>query len=116
VSWRIPTGAPYVSSLVLYDGLLYMATEKGIASAIDPATGGRVWRKRLGGVFAASPVAGDGKVYLTAESGDIFVLRAGPEGETLAQNPLGERTLASPAISNGHIFIRTDQHLIRIGP
>ena len=114
VSWRVPTGAPYVSSLLYYDGLLYMATETGIATAIDPATGERVWRTRLGGVFTASPVAGDGKVYFVAENGDTFVLKAGPEGELLAQNPLGERSLASPAISDGHLFIRTDEHLIRI--
>lgn len=116
VDWIVPTGAPYVSSLLYYDGLLYMATEKGIATAIDPATGDRVWRKRLGGVFTASPVAGDGKVYLVAESGDTFVLKAGPEGDLLARNPLGERSLASPALSGGQIFIRTDHHLVRIGP
>lgn len=115
VKWRVPTGAPYVSSLVYYDGLLYMATEKGIATAIDPTTGERVWRKRLGGVFTASPVAGDGKIYFLAESGDVFVVKAGTEGDVLAQNSLGERSLASPAISEGHIFIRTDEHLIRIG-
>lgn len=114
VSWRVPTGAPYVSSLLYYEGLLYMATEKGIASAVDPATGERLWRKRLGGVFSASPVGGDSRVYFLAESGDTFVFKAGPEGDLVAQNSLGERTLASPAFSGGHIFIRTDRHLVKI--
>lgn len=115
VEWQVPTGAPYVSSLLHYQGLLYMASERGIATAVDPRTGEKVWRKRLGGVFTASPVAGDGKVYLLAESGDTFVVKAGFEGQVLALNPLGERALASPAISGGHIFVRTDHHLIRIG-
>ncbi len=62
VSWRVPTGAPYVSSLVLYEGLLYMGGENGIVSAVDAGNGQRVWQERIGGVFTASPIAGDGKV------------------------------------------------------
>ena len=92
-----------------------MATEQGIATAVDPATGERVWRQRLGGAFTSSPVAGDGKVYFTNEGGETVVLEAGPEGKVLARNTLGERVIASPAISDGQIFMRTDEHLVRIG-
>ena len=115
ILWRSPTRAPYISSLLLYDGLLYMATELGIVSATDATDGALVWRARLDGVFTASPVAADGHVYLLGESGETFVLAAGREPTVVARNPLGERTLASPAISNGRIFIRTDDHLIAIG-
>ena len=112
--WHVPTGAPYVSSLVHYDGLLYMASELGIVTCIDAKTGEMVWRERLGGFYSASPAAGDGKIYLVGETGDTLVLKAGRKPEVLAKNSLGEQCLASPAISNGQIFIRTDRSLFSI--
>jgi outer membrane protein assembly factor BamB len=114
VVWRTPTGAPYVSSLVYYDGLIYMASELGIVTCIDAATGEHVWRERLGGFYSASPVAGDGKIYLVSETGETIVLRAGRKPEVLARNSLGEQTIASPAISGGQIYIRTDRNLYAI--
>ncbi len=114
MKWHVPTGAPYVSSLLYYDGLIYMATETGIASCVDATNGKLLWRERLGGVFSASPVAADGKVYLINEGGDAFVLQAGRELKILHRNKIGERTLASPAISSGRLFLRTDEHLIAI--
>ena len=115
VRWRIPTGAPYISSPLYYRGLVYFANENGIVSAIDAETGETVWRERLGGVFTASPLAGDGKVYLLDETGRAVVLEAGRTFQILAQNELAERTLASPAVAGGQIFIRTDEHLFCIG-
>jgi hypothetical protein len=115
VLWNVPTGAPYVSSIVQYNGLIYMATDNGILSIADAKTGSRVWQGRVEGVFSASPVAGDGKVYLLAESGETIVLRAGPGAEIIARNSIGERSLASMAISDGRLFIRTDEHLVAIG-
>jgi outer membrane protein assembly factor BamB len=92
-----------------------MATEQGIATAVEAGTGERVWRQRLGGAFTSSPVAGDGKVYFTNEAGETVVVGADREGKILARNALGERVVGSPAISNGQIFMRTDEHLVRIG-
>ena len=115
VTWRIDTGAPYVSSLVHYNGLLYMAGDVGVLSAIDAKTGTRVWQERTGGVFTASPVAADGKIYLLSEDGQTIVLAAGPKPRVLARNRLNARQLASPAISGGRIFIRTDDAVIAIG-
>jgi outer membrane protein assembly factor BamB len=92
-----------------------MATETGIASCIDAATGKTLWKERFGGVFSASPVAAAGRVYLVNEAGETFVLQAGRELKILHKNVLAERTLASPAISGGRIFLRTDEHLIAIG-
>jgi len=115
VVWNVATGAPYIASLVYAEGLLYMANDVGIVTAVDAATGERVWQERLGGVYSASPVAADGKVYLVSETGETIVLRAGRKAEVLARNDIGERTLASPAISQGRLFIRTDDHLFCIG-
>ncbi len=116
VRWSVPTGAPYVSSLVYYDGLVYMASDVGVVSAVDAGSGQRVWQERIAGIFTASPVAGDGKIYLPSETGDTIVLAAGREPRVLARNPLGERTAASPAVAHGRIFLRTDAHLVAVGP
>jgi outer membrane protein assembly factor BamB len=115
VQWLVPTGAPYVSSLVLYQGLIYMANDAGVASCFDAKTGEKVWQARTEGIFSASPVAGDGKVYLISETGETIVLKAGREFQVLARNDLGERIVASPAISNGQLFIRTDGYVFCIG-
>jgi outer membrane protein assembly factor BamB len=115
VLWRVDTGGPYVSSLVHYNGLLYMAGDVGVLSAIDAKSGQRVWQERTGGVFTASPVAADGKVYLLSEDGQAFVLAAGNPPKVLARNRLTARQLASPAISGGRIFIRTDDAVIAVG-
>ena len=114
VVWRVPTRAPYISSIVFQDGLVFMATERGIASVVDGANGETLWRERLGGVFTASPVVAENHVYLLNEHGEMFVMKAGREPEIVARNSLDERTLASPAVSEGSLFIRTDEHLFRI--
>lgn len=115
VVWHVPTGSPYVSSLVHYDGLLYMAGDVGVITCVDAKTGAPVWRERLGGVYTASPVAADGKIYLPSESGETIVLRAGRTPQVLARNQIDGRVLASPAIAGGRIFIRTDDHVVAIG-
>jgi outer membrane protein assembly factor BamB len=115
VDWTAPNGGSYVPSLVHYDGLIYLTNEIGIVSCLDAATGERVWRHRLGAVFFASPVAGDGKVYFVGETGETFVLKAGRTPELLATNDLGERFLASPAIAGGRLFLRSDRTLFAVG-
>jgi outer membrane protein assembly factor BamB len=115
LQWRIPNGASYVPSILHYQGLIYMTNEVGVVTCADAATGQRLWQGRLDGVFFASPVAGDGKVYLVSETGETFVLRAGRKQEVLARNPLDERFLASPAISDGRLFLRGDGVLLAIG-
>jgi hypothetical protein len=112
--WHVETGAPYTSSIVHHDGLLYMATEMGIVSCIDAKTGERVWRERLGGIYSASPVLADGKIYLASENGETLVLRPGRTPQVLAKNKLDMRVIASPAISDGKIFIRGDRQLVAI--
>jgi outer membrane protein assembly factor BamB len=114
ILWRVPSGASYVPSILYYDGLIYVTNEVGIVTCVDAETGKQVWRERLDGIFFASPVAGDGKIYLVSETGETFVLKAGREAKILATNDLGERFLASPAISGGRLFLRSDGTLFCI--
>ncbi len=113
--WEVPTGAPYVSSLVYASGLIYMANDVGAITVVDAGSGQKIWQERLGGVFSASPVAADGKIYFVSETGETIVMRAGREPAVIARNDLGERTIASLAVSNGQLFIRSDDRLFCIG-
>ena len=115
VVWESGTGAPYISSLVYDAGLIYMATDVGGVTVVDAKTGQRVSQQRVEGVFSASPVAADGKIYFVSETGETIVMQSGPSPTVLARNDLGERAIASPAISNGQIFIRTDDHIFCVG-
>jgi outer membrane protein assembly factor BamB len=113
--WRVPTGAPYVSSLLYYDGVVYMANDVGVLTAVDAASGERIWQERVDGVFSASPVAGGGHIYFLSEGGETIVVKAGRAPQIVARNALGERAVASPALSNGQVFIRTDGSVFAIG-
>jgi outer membrane protein assembly factor BamB len=115
VVWRAPGGGSYVPSLVYYDGLLYLTNDVGVLTCADAKTGKRVWQARLDGVFFASPVAADGKVYFVSQTGETVVVKAGRKPEILARNDLGERLVASPAIAGGRIFLRSDARLFAIG-
>ncbi len=108
IKWRIAGGASYVPSILQYEGLLYVTNEIGIVTCARADSGASVWRLRLGGIFFASPVAGDGKIYLISETGETIVLRAGLQPKILARSDLGERFIASPAISNGRLYLRGD--------
>jgi outer membrane protein assembly factor BamB len=116
IEWRADSGASYVPSLVYYDGLVYVTNEVGVVTCADARTGERVWRQRLNGIFFASPVAADGKIYMVSETGETFVMRAGRTPEVLATNDLGERFIASPAVSGGRLFLRSDRNLFAVGP
>ena len=115
VVWQVNTGAPYISSLVYDAGLLYMANDVGAITVVDAKSGEKVWQERVDGIFSASPVAADGKIYFVSETGETIVLRSGREPRILARNDLGERLIASPAISNGQIFIRSDDRIYCVG-
>jgi outer membrane protein assembly factor BamB len=74
-----------------------------------------VWQQRLEGVFSASPVAADGKIYFVSENGETLVMKAGRSPELLARNDLGVRSVASPAVAGGQIFLRSDNEIFCIG-
>ncbi len=115
VAWRVPTGGPYVSSLVHYQGVIYMSTDNGILSAFDAANGQRLWQERVGGTFSASPIAGDGKIYFVSEGGETIVIKAGRTFEVVSRNQLDGHFVASPAAGNGKVFLRADDRLFAVG-
>ena len=117
IEWRKSRGGPYVVSPIYYRGYLYVLSELGIIECIEGKTGNRAWKKRIRGRFSACPVAADGKIYCVSEDGLTYVLKPGAEFEVLAQNSLeGEKgCMGTPAISQGNIFIRSDEHLICVG-
>ena len=107
--WRNQQSVAYIPSPVLYEGVLYMVKD-GIVSSMDPQTGEVHKRGRLtkgSTKVYASPVAADGKIYFATLDGQVAVVAAGPEWEVLAMNDLGEEIHASPAIVDGHLFVRT---------
>lgn len=117
IAWSKKRGGPYMSTPVVYGDYLYVCSMQGIVACYNAKTGERLYQQRLGegGAYTASPVAADGKVYFTSEDGDVFVVKAGPKYELLATNAIGEVCMASPAISDGMIFVRAEHHLFAIG-
>jgi outer membrane protein assembly factor BamB len=115
--WSFDDG-PDVPTPVSDGTHFYIVNDKGLAWCLDAKTGAvRYGPQRLKpGTYSASPVLADGKVYVTSEEGLTSVFKAGPAFELLAANPLDDYTLASPAISDGQIFLRTAGHLWAIGP
>jgi outer membrane protein assembly factor BamB len=111
IVWQSNRGAPYVPSALCFGGQYYLVDDEGFGTCFDAATGKELWRERIGGRFHASPVAGDGKLYCTNLQGVTAVVKAGPKFELLAKNNLGETIVASPAISQGALFIRGEKHL-----
>jgi outer membrane protein assembly factor BamB len=94
---------------------LYVVSDAGIATCFDAKSGKTHWSERLGGGFSASPVFAEGKIYFQNEEGVGYVVKAGTEFQLLAKNELGERTLASPAVLDNTILIRSASALWRIG-
>lgn len=117
VAWSVPRGGSYMPTSVVYGDQIYILRDNGILRSRHAETGELFYEERIAGDtgFTASLVAGDGKVYLTAETGEIYVVEAGREFKLLAKNDMGEVCMATPAISDGSIFVRTRGHLVALG-
>lgn len=115
VEWITTDAKCYVPSPVLHGSQLFVVDDRGTLNCFDTKDGSRLWRDRLGGHFSASLVAADGHVYCTADDGIVRVILPDGSLNIVSTNPLGENSFASPAISQGQIFIRGEQHLFAIG-
>ncbi len=118
IVWKYAKGTAYVPSPIYYDGYFYLTTDRGVLTCLDARTGEVKYeggRPPVPATFTASPVAYDGKLLLTSEDGDTFVIKAGPQHEIIRTNTIGEPVYASPAIADGRLFIRAEKHLYAIG-
>jgi outer membrane protein assembly factor BamB len=115
VAWTLERGAPLTPSPLLVGDVLYVVSDIGIASALDVKTGSPLWVQRIGGNHSASPVFADGRIYFLSEEGVATVIAPGKEFRLLARNALDGATLASIAVSDRAMFVRTDTGLYRIG-
>jgi outer membrane protein assembly factor BamB len=115
VAWTLGRGAPYTPSPLLVGDELYYVSDTGVLSVADARSGDVFWQQRLGGNYSASPVFADGRIYFLSEEGVATVIAPGSIFRRLAVNRLAGTTLASMAIADRSIFIRSDTHLYRIG-
>ena len=119
IVWTNTRANAYTPSPVLFDGQLYVLTDSGVLTNFDATTGHMHYRQRLPGPsnFKASPIGVNGKLYLASEEGRVFVVTMGPEFALLATNTLEDQTfIATPAIVDGEVFLRSQAALYCINP
>jgi outer membrane protein assembly factor BamB len=114
IVWREKKGAPTMSSALVVEGLVFMVSDKGVATCLDTASGERLWSERLGGNFSSSPLYADGRIYVGNRDGDTFVIEPSREFQLLATNHLDGGIFASPAAVGRAIFLRTEDALYRL--
>jgi outer membrane protein assembly factor BamB len=118
VAWRKTGRGSYMPTPLIYGDTLYVLGNAGLFDAYDVQSGREIYRQRIphhGSGFSASPVGADGRVYLSSEDGDIFVVRAGANFDLTATNSMGEPLMATPALAGGMMFVRGERHLFAIG-
>jgi outer membrane protein assembly factor BamB len=118
VAWSRTGRGPYMPTPLAYDGILYVLGNNGVFDAYDLKTGAEIYRQRLayvGSGYSASPIAADGKIYLSSEDGEMLVVTAGRVFKQLAANSMGELLMATPALSDRAMFVRTAESVVAIG-
>jgi outer membrane protein assembly factor BamB len=102
-------------SPLLYGDHLYTVNNNGILTVYDAKAGTRVYQQRVAaGSFTAAPVAANGRIYISSEDGDVYVVKAGAQYEQLGKSSIGEKLLSTPALSGNMIVIRGDKHLYAV--
>ncbi len=117
MAWEQKKGVPSQVSLLLAGAELYAVTDQGVMTAYEPSTGEVLWQERLGEkqTFSPSPVRAMDRIYVLSEQGETFVVHPGRSFKLAARNPLGEKCQASPAFSQGRIYLRSEKNLFCIG-
>lgn len=111
VVWQRDKDCSYVPSPIAAGPYFLLTSDNGVATCLDAKTGEGFWRQRLGPHFSASLVSANGLVYFLSDKGIMTIVKPGPSFKVVARNELGEETYASPAISNGRLFLRAEKHL-----
>jgi len=118
IAWSRTGRGSYMPTPLIYDGILYVLGNNGLLDAYNLRTGEEVYRQRLpvvGSGFSASPVASDGKIYLSNEDGEMLVIAAGQKFAHIATNSMGEMLMATPALSDGMMYVRSSASLFAVG-
>jgi outer membrane protein assembly factor BamB len=115
VAWKSKRATPKKPSLTLVGDLLFGVEDGGVATCWEAKTGAVVWNERLGGNYSASPLSAEGRLYCFSEEGKTVVIAADRNFQKLAENPLEDGFMASPAVSGKSLFLRTKSALYRIG-
>ena len=114
IAWRQMAAAPYIPSPIAYGDYVYVLYDQGFLACYEAKTGKEVYGKQRIGTgtnFSASPVVVGERLFLFSEDGDVYVMKTGPDFELLAKNSIGEGMMATPAVSEGMMFVRTVKHL-----
>ena len=106
LAWTTSKGSPYTPTPIIYGDLFYVLADNGVLSAYDAKTGENIYQQRLPTSFSASPVAANGKLYLSSEDGDVFVVKAGRQYELLSRNTMGQPLMSTPALTEGMLILR----------
>jgi outer membrane protein assembly factor BamB len=114
VVWKNTKGVPKHASHILAGDLLFMANEQGVLTCLDAKTGDVAWQKRIGGSFTASPIHSEGRVYFFGEAGETHIVAAEREFKLLGTNQLADGFMASPAVCDKSLILRTTKNLYRI--
>ena len=114
VAWKFSRSAPRNVSPILVGDELYIVSDNGVLTCLDAKSGEEIWQQRLGGAYSASPIFADGKLYFLNEEGEGVVVQPGKTYKELARNTLEEQTLASYAVVDQSLLIRTEGHLYRM--
>ncbi|MEX2175414.1 MAG: PQQ-binding-like beta-propeller repeat protein [Pirellulaceae bacterium] len=115
IRWSHAEGTPDTCSPVVWNDLLFIVTDNGIARCLETASGNVKWNERLKGKYKASPIAAEGRIFFLNTEGLCTVVSASPRFDKLIENQLDDETIASPATSDGQIFIRGRKSLYCIG-
>lgn len=116
IQWRTKQGGTYMPTPIAYDGYFYTLSNSGLLTCYDAISGEKKYNEKIKGskAFTASIVAADGKLFCASEEQGVFVIKAGPEYELITSNPINEICMATPAITDGMIFIRGQHHIFCI--
>lgn len=115
LNWWKPRGGSYIPTPIIIDDFLYTCSDRGVLTTRDVNTGKLVYQRRVGGQHSASAIATPHHLYFSSEDGTVFVVKTGPEFETIASNSMREPVFATPAIVDDRLLIRTTHHLFCIG-
>jgi outer membrane protein assembly factor BamB len=113
--WGNTKSVPYVPSMLASGPHLFFVNDRGIAACHVAKTGEQLWAERLGGNVSASPILAEGRIYAATEEGDVYVFEAAGKYKLLARNSIGEPLFATPAASDGRLYVRGSKHLFCFG-